>query len=147
MFVVIIEKRISAEVKTGDKDSVDWYVLLASALPFAPVVGTEIQIPGAGATSFVRLERVVYNPGDGTFWAQAKTILHPKPDAETVAATLVELHRWDKATEESDLVAVKKELTKSAIRKLQQTIIQAQARMASSSVRQIFDPRGPKRRH
>jgi len=86
MFVLIIEKRISCEVKGvgGRKtDEQDWYVLLAVAIPFKPSVGFELRLKGK--SNIVKLSRVIYDPNKGTFWSTTISVLHPKPDAKTYA--------------------------------------------------------------
>lgn len=140
MFVVVIEKRISA--KAGAKD---WYVLLAVVFPFAPVVGTEVRLKSGVS---VPLESVIYDPTEATFWTRTEPLLHPKPNAKKVAEELAMSADWDKAVVEEDLEAAKESLTKEGIRKLQQIIVQAQTRaMISKPIALPFDPKGPRRKH
>lgn len=142
MFATIIEKRISAKANAAD-----WYVLLAAVFPFAPTEGLEIQLK---KRVFVKLERVVYNPANMTFWVQTEPLLHPKPNAKKVAEELVKFASWDEAVVEKDLEAAKVSLLKKAIVKLQQLIIQAQTRTIIGKPMGLslpFDPRGPRRKH
>lgn len=141
MFIVIVEKRISAKA-----NAVDWYVLVAATLPFAPWEGLEFQLK---EHVFIKLERVVYIPANGTFWVQTEPLLHPKPNANKVALELVEQVGWDKAVVEKDLKKARETLTKSAIAKLQQTLVQVQARamMGGGGLAVLGGPTRGKRRH
>ena len=147
MFVLIIERRISCEVKgVGVKtDEQDWYVLLAVALPFEPSVGFEIQLKD-GEENVIRLTRVIYDPKDGTFWSKTTPVLHPKPNAQTVAQNLVNDIGWDIAMEESTLEEATKTLHNKAIKDLQRMLKQAQSRIVMSGAPLGFNPRGPGRR-
>lgn len=139
MFVLIIEKRISAKA-----NAVDWYVLVAVVLPFAPFAELlEIQL---AKHVFVKLERVVYNPKNGTFWAQAEPFIHPQPNAKQVAHELVEHTGWDKAMVEKDLEAAKDSLRREAVKKLQSILMKAQTRIVLAGPAAL-DPSGKGRRH
>lgn len=116
MFVLVIEKRISA--KAGKED---WYTLVAQALSFEPRVGLEIQLK---KHMFIKLERVVYDPNHGTFWAQVEPMLHPKPNAAKLAEAYA-AGDWDRAVEEKDLEVAKEVLRDEAVRKLQSMILRA----------------------
>jgi len=144
MFIVIVEKRISSEIKKMGDPAKDWYVLLAAVLPFAPMVRCELQISKVGCSEFITLGRVVYNPHDGTFWAETASILHPKPDAQTVAKELSDEGNWDVATEEFALEEAKKKLREKALHKLQQMISQSSLR---NIVVPMFGPRVLKGKH
>lgn len=122
MFITIIEKRISCKVdyKGSKRKEQDWYVLLASLLPFAPVVGTVIELQ---PEVLVKLEEVIYLPGKGIFRAKTAEVLHAQPSAKVYAKELVAQGRWDNATLEADLVTVEEALIKKAIQKLQSTIL------------------------
>lgn len=117
MYITIIEKRISAKPPAQD-----WYVLIGSVFPFAPTTLTEIEIePGV----IVIPERVVYSPLGGTFWIELEPLLHPRPDALTIAKAMVSNACWDKAVPKDQLAAAKVTLIKEAIQKLQSTILRA----------------------
>lgn len=136
MFVVIVEQCISAERKGVGKTPVeDWYALVALALPFEARVGTELCTK---ANKVIELTRVIYNPSNVSFWAELESILHPKPDAETVAKALVDKDGWDVAVTKGDLEKAIKELHEKAVKKLQQSIMKAQAAMGLT--RNIIDP-------
>ena len=145
MFVLIVEKRISAQIKDRGRSAPDWYVLLAVALPFKPSVGFEIQLKGA--TNVLKLTRVIYDPSNGTFRAQTTPVLHPKPNAQTVAQNLVNDVGWDIAMEESTLEEATKTLRNKAIKDLQRMLKQAQSRIVMSGAPLGFNPRGPGRKH
>lgn len=139
MYILIVEQRISAKVKTKTKDAVDWYTLVAVVIPFLHP-GLEIQIK---EQVFISLERVVYNPSSGTFWAQTQPVLHPKPNANQVALEFVKHGGWDKAVVEKDLKIATESLTKEAIRKFQRAIVQAQANIVTqANPFRIATPRG-----
>jgi len=147
MFVLIIEKRISCEVKGIGRrktDEQDWYVLLAAAIPFKPSVGFELRLKGED--NIAKLIRVVYDPSNGTFWAQALPVLHPKPNAKKVAQNLVDVVGWDIAIEESTLEEASKVLQDKAIKDLQRMLRQAQTRIVMSGAPLGFNPHGPGRR-
>jgi len=146
MYVLVVEKRISAQIKDRGRSAPDWYVLLAIALPFEPSVGFEIQLKGKSTT---KLTRVIYNPNNGTFWARVPPILHPKPDAQKVAQNLVDVVGWDIAMEESTLAAATVTLRNKAVEKLQSMLMKAQSKIIGGQgpVRLAFDPRGPGRKH
>lgn len=139
MFVVIIQQRVSAKVAKFDKPEVDWYAIVAVALPFAPIEGTKLQTKSTGV---LKLSEVIYNPGDATFSASLKPILHPQPDAKTVAEKLVESGNWDAAVEESTLEEAKATLCGKALRKLQKVITQVQMHSATLGTRRVH-PGGP----
>lgn len=143
MFVTIVEKRISSEIKKMGDPCKDWYALLAIALPFKPSVGFEFQV---NKQVSITLERVIYNPANLTFWAQVEPLLHPKPNAERVANEFVELGGWDRAVAKKDLEAAKDALRSEAVKKLQRVILRAQSAVAGGPVRLPFDPRGPGRK-
>ena len=143
MYVLILEKRISAKIEDRGKSPPDWYVLLAVALPFEPSVGFEIQLKGKRTT---KLTRVVYNPDDMTFWAKVPSVHHPRPDAQSVAQNLVDVAGWDIAVDATALEDAMKVLHKKAMAKLQQALIQAQLKMMPAFT-QLRQPPGSKRRH
>lgn len=142
MFILLIEKRISASIKDRGKSAPDWYVLVVCALPFAPTSGLELQINPVGKKVFVTVERIVFKPNDGTFWGQTTPLLHPKPNAREAAESLVDNDGWDVAMEASTLEEAKKVLLKKAISKLQSAIKQMQMTIPPSMVAQF----GKKRR-
>ena len=122
MFVVIVEQRISAERKGVDAPSAtDWYLLMATALPFVPYVGTEIEIK---EDNLIMLRRVVYKPAAGTFWSRIDPILHPKPNAEQLAKKMLDEGIWDEMVKEEDLKEARKQLAIRAYAKLKSAIIQ-----------------------
>jgi len=127
MFVMIVEKRISATVVKRGELTEDWYVLVAIALPFKPSVGFEVELKGSAS---VKLLRVVYNPNNGTFWAQVKPVLHPRPNAREAAQGLVNVGGWDIAMEESTLTEAIETLRNKAVRELHSMLLKAQSRIA-----------------
>lgn len=140
MFVVIVEQRISAERKGVGKARVeDWYALVALALPFEARVGTELFTK---ANKVIELVRVIYNPSTATFWAELGPILHPKPDAMTVAKELVDKEGWDVAIMKGDLEEAIQKLREKAVRKLQQSIKKAQAAMLGAGRSHLVGPGG-----
>lgn len=139
MFVVIIEQRISAEVKEFSKSEKDWYALVALAVPFEARVGTEIFTK---ANKVIELVRVIYNPNNATFWAELGPILHPEPDAKTVAEVLVDKDGWDAAVEAGALKEATKKLRTQALRKLQMVLQQARSAMLGGPRARVVGPGG-----
>lgn len=137
MFVLIIEKRISARVEAKGENP-DWYVLLAVALPFKPSVGFEVELKNK---TYVKLQRVVYSPNNGTFWAQVVPHLHPRPDAKKVAQDLVDRAGWDVALEASALKEATEALRKKATRELMAMIAKAQSKIVMAGTSIQIDPR------
>ncbi len=138
MFVLIIEKRISSKIKKMGDPVKDWYVLMAAALPFEPSTGLEIELKGESNT--IELTRVVFRPTNGTFWAETKPVLHPRPDTQTVAQNLVDNSGWDVAVKASDLPKATIILCNKAIEKLVEKMLQATSNILSpgmTSIRQL----------
>jgi len=144
MYVMIVEKRISAQIKDRGRSAPDWYILLAVAIPFAPPVGFEMQLKEEWA--IIKLTKVVYNPNNATFLAQTAPILHPKPDAPTVAQNLVNTVGWDIAVEEETLKKAIVTLRKKAVRELQDMLMKAQSRIVMAGAPLGLNPLGPGRR-
>lgn len=130
MFITIIEKRISYKVthKGDKKKEQDWYVLLVSLLPFAPVVGTVIELQ---PEVLVRFDEVVYLPTKGVFRVATVEVLRAKPNAEVYAKELVAQGRWDAAAPEEELATIEAALIIEALKKLQSTILRTAPNIAT----------------